>query len=132
MQKDTPNEQYLKLNKELAYETIVTPKGKPHATAIILLADIINQYKLKLIPTENSQKVIVSELNDGLIADYKSLEKKLNYNYGVVKEAIKILEKYKLLTKKQFYPNINSKGSYTRIYLNLTTLKNFLRTEKNY
>ena len=56
MQKDTPNEQYLKLNKELAYETIVTPKGKPHATAIILLADIINQYKLKLIPTENSQK----------------------------------------------------------------------------
>ena len=112
---------YLKLNKELAYKTIVTSTGNAYIAAIVLLEELIFQYKL----ITSSQGVITSELPDGWFVNYPKLKQKINYNYSVVRDTLKILEKkHHLINRKRFF---GGRGSSTKIYFNLENIKNFLK-----
>jgi hypothetical protein len=121
----------IKLNKELAYKTILNERGHPHSTSIELLEEILNQYQLKLVPNQHDteENMIDSALKGkGWETNYKYFKEKFCYSYAKVRYGFWRLEAYNLIERKVILApkGQKAKGSSICILLNLKNIKKLL------
>lgn len=122
----------IRLNKELCYRIIVNKRNTPHTVAITLLEEVIDksQLQVKTAVTASENKVLYSPLKEGWKVDYKYFKEKYNFGHAKVRYAFRILEKYKLITRKRivkaYIPSVDKGGSETYVKLDLEKIKYFL------
>lgn len=93
----------IKLNKELAYKTIINERGHPHSTSVELLEEILSQYQLELIldPHNHEKNIVDSPLKKtGWKTNYKHFKEKFNHSYAKVRYGFWRLEAYDLIVRK--------------------------------
>lgn len=122
----------IKLNRDLAYETIINKHNNPHIASINLLDEIISQHQLQLVPNPDNEEemTLYSLLVDGWKVGYKYFKEKYGLEYAQARYSFRKLEKYNLIVRKQVHtgykPSLNKAGSEICIKLNLENIKKFL------
>lgn len=122
----------LKLNRDLAYKTIINKHNNPHIASINLLEEIIDQHHLRHVPNPDNIKemILYSPLVDGWKVGYKYFKEKYELEYAQARYAFRKLEQYNLISRhrifKSYKPSIKEGGSELYIKLNLETIKNFI------
>lgn len=113
---------HFKLDKKLAYKTILYKSESPHTSALTILEEVINNYQIEILNSidNNESKILFSPLEKiGWRVSYKYFEEKFGFKHAKVRKALLKLESMELLKRVCFPSALN-------LVLDLKRIKIFL------